>query len=272
MNVEFAKGVRGNILKSCEVNGFRLTETIYKPNQSLPKHSHQHAYFCFVLHGAYTEIREKKILECKPLTLLFHASGEAHSDSFGAKGGRCFNVEIAARWIKRLGDDSVRLDAPSFFRGGFLPQLAIRLNREFHRTDDASRLAIEGLTLEMIAETSRGSVKNINQHAPRWLEQVKEILHARLSDSLTHSEIATLVGVHPVHVARQFRKHYGCTIGNYIRQLKIEFACQQISTSDSSLSEIALAAGFFDQSHFTRTFKRYSGMSPAEYQSFVRSR
>ena len=49
-------------------------------------------------------------------------------------------------------------------------------------------------------------------------------------------------------------------------------ACRQISASDVPLSEIAVAAGFFDQSHFGRTFKQLTGMSPAAYRETIRSR
>jgi len=80
------------------------------------------------------------------------------------------------------------------------------------------------------------------------------------------------VGIHPVHLAREFRRHYQCTIGEYVRRLKVEYACLQISVSEASLHQIALAAGFFDQSHFARTFKQIMGVTPGNYRRFYRSR
>ena len=62
--------------------------------------------------------------------------------------------------------------------------------------------------------------------------------------------------VHPVHLAQTFRKFYRCTIGDYVRSLRIEFACRQLAATKMPLSEIALLAGFADQSHFTRTFRK----------------
>jgi AraC family transcriptional regulator len=89
---------------------------------------------------------------------------------------------------------------------------------------------------------------------------------------LTLDGIAKSVGTHPVHLARAFRQHHYCTIGEYIRKLRVEFACCEITTTDSSLAEIAARTGFYDQSHFSRTFKRIIGVTPREYRAAFRSR
>jgi AraC family transcriptional regulator len=81
--------------------------------------------------------------------------------------------------------------------------------------------------------------------------------------------IADLVGVHPVHLASTFRQHYRCTIGEYVRHLRIEFACRMISSSEASLADIALAAGFFDQSHFSKAFKQLTGMTPSQFRTSI---
>ena len=73
--------------------------------------------------------------------------------------------------------------------------------------------------------------------------------------------------MHPVHLAREFRRFQRCTIGEYIRQLRIERACRQLHASDEPLATIASAVGFSDQSHFSRTFKRLIGMTPAGYRA-----
>src|SRR5438309_377932 len=81
------------------------------------------------------------------------------------------------------------------------------------------------------------------------------------------STVSEAVGVHAVHLAREFRKHYGCTAGDYVRQLRIEYAFREIGRSGSSLAEIASAAGFSDQSHFSKVFRRFTGMTPANYRA-----
>jgi AraC family transcriptional regulator len=125
---------------------------------------------------------------------------------------------------------------------------------------------MEGLALELVAATARHREKIAERKPPRWLEQARELLHARFADTLSLQAVAASVGVHPAHLARVFRQQYRCSVGAYLRKLRIEFACRQIATSDKSLTEIALAAGFADQSHFSKTFKSLKGMTPSEYQ------
>lgn len=150
--------------------------------------------------------------------------------------------------------------------------LANRLYQELKQTDGFSSLAVEGLMLELIAETSRNYVKLPERNAPDWLKQAEEILHARFSEQLTLADIASSVNVHPTHLARVFHQHYNCTVGEYIRKLRIEHTCNQLSFTDAPLVEIALEAGFYDQSHFSRSFKQTTGLTPTEYRTTVNLR
>jgi len=158
------------------------------------------------------------------------------------------------------------------FHGGLSVWLATRLYKEFQLTDEASSLAIEGLALEVIAELSRHHVKTPGRKPPNSVEQTRELLHSHFSESLTLDGIARSVGTHPVHLARMFRRYHHCTIGEYLRKLRIEFACREISATDSPLALIASRIGFYDQSHFSRTFKRMIGITPGQYRAAFRSR
>ena len=91
---------------------------------------------------------------------------------------------------------------------------------------------------------------------------MNELLRARFSESLTLNTIAASAAVHPVHLVRTFRRFHQSTVGEHLRRLRIEFASQQLADTDAPLADIALASGFADQSHFTRTFKRLTGLTP----------
>ena len=73
--------------------------------------------------------------------------------------------------------------------------------------------------------------------------------------------------MHPVHLARQFRASQGCTVGEYIRRVRVGFARRELVMTDKPIAEIALSAGFFDQSQLTKTFKRVTGRTPAAYRA-----
>ena len=132
--------------------------------------------------------------------------------------------------------------------------------------DEASALAIEGLLFEMLAVASRRQSKGGDWFVPKWLQQARDLLHANFQEQLTFTGIAAEVGVHPVHLAREFRKHYRSTLGEYLRQIRVDYASQQLLNSDDPQAMIALAAGFADQSHFCRTFKRLRGTTPQKFR------
>jgi len=74
-----------------------------------------------------------------------------------------------------------------------------------------------------------------------------------------------------VHLSRVFRKCVGEGIGEYVHRLRVRAACEQILEPEISIAEVSLALGFADQSHFTRAFRRVTGMTPAAFRSSLMS-
>lgn len=144
--------------------------------------------------------------------------------------------------------------------------VAARIYSEFRLMDDLSWLAIQGLTIELMAEIARQGGKPTSAKTLPWLSHVEDIIHNRYTERLTLNDLARSVGVHPVHVAREFHRRVGCTIGQQIRKLRIEHACRMLAEDNNSLADIALASGFADQSQFTKTFSNLVGMSPGRFR------
>jgi AraC family transcriptional regulator len=127
-------------------------------------------------------------------------------------------------------------------------------------------LMLEGLLLELLAAMSRDGTNRAESHPPRWLRQARDLLHAHFTESLSPDAVAAAVGVHPSHLMDGFRQHYHCTLGDYVRRLRVEYAAHLLAASEMPASQIAYAAGFADQSHFCRTFKQLTGMTPTQFQ------
>lgn len=72
--------------------------------------------------------------------------------------------------------------------------------------------------------------------------------------------------MHPVHLTRTFRRFFGCTPGEYLRERRLEKAASLLAGSRLPLSEVALESGFADQSHLAKAFKRAYGVTPSEYR------
>lgn len=260
----------GKILKSLDTAGFVMTEIAYSAESRLSEHSHENAHFCFVLQGSYTESDSKNVLECEPSTLTFRPAGEIHQDKFHNKDVRVFTIEIPTQWIERLRQDSIYLGHSINFRRGAVTRLSERLVKEFYGMETAANLIMEGLTLEIIAETARNSRHKVKCSIPPWLKKAKDLIHSSFKENLTLNQIASEVGVHPIHLANVFPQKYNCTVGEYIRDLRIEYARREITKGETPLAIIALEAGFANQGHFSSTFKRITGFTPAAYGRFSR--
>lgn len=253
-----------------ELADFSLSESFYPANSVMARHTHELAHISIVLRGAYAERYGRRERLAEPSILVVHPPGEDHSVTFKSAGARIFSIHFKPLWLERVRDYSRILDSPADFSGPNPACLALRLYREFRTTDEVAPLMIEGLALEIIAAASRRA-NSTEQKIPRWLQQARDLIHATFAGQVTLAATGAAVGVHPVYLAATFRKHYGCTVGEYVRRLRIEAACREISGTDVPLSEIAPACGFYDQSHFTNIFKRHTGMTPAQYRAAFRS-
>jgi AraC family transcriptional regulator len=258
------------IINSQSIAGFHLSEKAYAPKIKLPMHSHPHACFCLILEGTYTERYRQKAIECKPSWIIFRPTGEVHADYIDDRNVRCFVIEFGTEWLTRLDKYSFPMSEPAGFQGSSLVWLAMRLRNESRRADHFTSLTVEGLMLELAAEVARGSKRISERKHPQWLEQAKEILHEKFNERMTLASIAEAVGVHPVYLAGVFRQYYHCSVGEYARRLRIEFASRELSQTEAPLADVALAAGFAHQAHFSRTFKRLTGLTPAQYRSAFR--
>jgi YesN/AraC family two-component response regulator len=96
-----------------------------------------------------------------------------------------------------------------------------------------------------------------------------ELLRASFRGPITLQGIASELDVHPIHLSRVFRKKYGCTMGDYVNRLRVQFACSEMSRGWPALNDLALAAGFADQSHMGRVFKGTVGETPARFREFL---
>ena len=262
----------GNRLRSCAIPELKLMESAYAPDTELPRHSHECASLCLVLQGTYSEVYGSRTRVCKPSTLIFYSPGEEHSDRFHEQGGRCFNAEVSMRWLARVREYSTVMDGQTEFSGARLVSLATKLYSEFRLMDETAPLAIEGLMLEIVAEASRRNKATYERKVPRRIERAKEFLEAHFHEPIRLEQVAEAVDAHPVYLAREFRKHYRCTVGEYVRRLRVDLACSRLSGSDEPLAKVALSAGFSDQSHLSRVIRSFTGLSPAEYRKVYRSR
>jgi AraC family transcriptional regulator len=257
----------GNTIRRRDFAGFSITEAMYAEGVSLERHCHANAYLTLVLSGSYREKHAYREFQWREGALHLLPAGERHENQFPT-AVRCLRVKFEERAIERLGDEyRALLSEPREISGPLSGWLANRVVQEFRAKDDVASLAMEGVLLEMLAESARCSEGRSSSAAPAWLRHVRERLDESylLAPSLT--ALAESAGVHPVHLSREFRRRYRITIGEYVRKLRIEHASDLLSKTTMPMAEIASTCGFADQSHFCALFKKHSGITPAKFRN-----
>jgi AraC family transcriptional regulator len=203
--------------------------------------------------------------------LVFHPAGESHSETHET-AVISLNVEVSAAWTKALFDCVGPLDRPSEFRGDDIAAAGARLLALCAIDPDSdadSVLAYEALSWEILGAAGRRSEPRSTARAPHWIRHARDIIDGSFREPLDIHHLAREAGVHPVYFAAAFRRFFGCSVGEYRRRLRLEFVCRKLADPAMGLAQIAHEAGFADQAHLSRAFKRFSGKTPAEHRSIL---
>jgi AraC-like DNA-binding protein len=124
---------------------------------------------------------------------------------------------------------------------------------------------VENLLMEVFKKYI--SQKKTGKKIPAWAKELREIMQDQIDTHLGLKEISKMLDVHPAYLSREFSKYFeDLSFGEYIRKLRIEKSIELMSSARYSLTEIAYLAGFSDQSHFTRIFRKHTGQNPSHYR------
>jgi AraC family transcriptional regulator len=257
----------GILVTSAEVNGFELAELRFPPGYIQEPFEPELPYVAVVLEGGLEKSFRSRTVQLDGACALTMPAGATHGARFGSKGARIAIVRATSASTPVAGS----IDRLVELRGRGISWLGWRLVGELRTADAAAPLAAEGLALELLAVTSRETEADRRPGPPpAWLRLAEELLRANIGARVGLRELADAVGVSPTYLARAFRAHHGDSVGEYGRRLRLAWAATEIASSDTPLAVIAARAGFADQSHFTRLFRRHVGVTPARYRRETR--
>jgi AraC family transcriptional regulator len=254
-----------------EVHGFQVAEINYPAGLELSRHSYQHAQLIYVLDGEYTETHDRgSEIRCQSRSLRYMPPNLAHANSCES-GARCLVITIAPEMLARVADSNKALDRPASIETPVSMWLTQKLYREFQEADSSSALSLEGILLELLAETARHAGSGPVRIVPEWLRVARAYVETNYLRPLSLADIARVAHVHRVHLARQFRSYFSTSVGEFLRRKRVEHACHLVSTTNCSLAEVAIDCGFSDQSHFSATFRKMMGQTPARFREMANS-
>ncbi|KAF2333537.1 AraC family transcriptional regulator [Flavobacterium ginsenosidimutans] len=249
------------------LDGLTITDTEYT-HEKVDWHYHEKPYFTFILQGRVLEGNKKEIYQCSQGSLLFHNWDDAHYNIKPPGFTRGFHIEINQDWFKNYSLKTEQVQGSISIKNTGIQLLFYKIFKESKLDDSVSNLTINTLLIEVL-EKIDSKYKTEDKFIPHWAKTLKEILHEQNLNDFSLPCLAKLLDIHPVHLSRCFPKYFGCSLGEYIRKIKIKKSIGMLSDNRSSLAEIALEAGFSDQSHFNRCFKENIGTTPMNFRNLL---
>jgi AraC family transcriptional regulator len=261
--VDVARG--GARATLAEVGPFEIQLLAFPANHRIAPFAVERGYLVVVLEGAVAKGFGRVRWSLTRDSFAAMPPGSEHTSDFGPSPTTVLCVR------SRNGDTDAfgrLLRSLRHVRASASTALGWRIASELRAGDDSWPLAAEGLVLQLLSTARRSDAGPLLRRS--WLREARELLDERAPASLTLGELAEEVGVHPAHLARSFRREHGVTVGEYARARRLEWAGAQLSVGDASLAEVAAAAGFADQSHFTRAFRAWAGVTPGRFRELQR--
>ena len=262
-NSVFASITFGEQMRTVTSEGVRLIEAVHRGDTRLPEHQHEDPSIVAVIAGGWDETVESRSFVCRPGSFLVKPAGAKHANSYGVERSRSITIQLsvthAAHWecSRKAFGDSVQFQSP---------KIAMRLTALLRQpAGDASSIQLEE---EVASVLSLITVSDAGRRSPglvRCLKAARDDLLDGRFRGMPLVDVAMKCGLTPSAFTHAFTREFGCTPSSLVRRRRIEHACALLRTGEP-LSRIAAIAGFADQAHFNREFKRALRTTPALYR------
>jgi len=240
---------------------FTLLRRRYSPGEHHPRHRDATSRVSLVLRGSLVEENSGATIRLAPGDVLLKARNAEHEDVFGNEGALLLALEFHDDDpFEATGNGNFwrrRGDGPAFRYAATLLEAAL--------AGDGDAAFTTATDLVASCADDRSGVPK----PPAWLADLKcELENASLAEVCVAAR-AREAGAHPVHASRLFRRCYGVSITEHAQAQTIRRAIGALAQFDVPLREVALIAGFYDQSHMTRAFRRVVGRTPGAHRALL---
>ncbi|WP_414584052.1 helix-turn-helix domain-containing protein [Scytonema sp. PCC 10023] len=191
----------------------------------------------------------------------------------------CIALMLEPTHIARIAHESVDGDRveliPHFAKPDpVIHQISLLLKSELESNGLGSRLYVDGLTTTLSVHLLRNyctltqTIQEYRDGLPKYkLKLAIEYINAHLEQDIQLADLAELLGMSRYYFVRLFKQSMGVTPYQYVLQQRIERAKMLLKHRETAISDISLECGFANQSHFTKHFRQFTGMTPKAYQN-----
>lgn len=234
----------------------------YCPGEHHKQHCDPYSRVSILLAGSLCEEGHNGPISMQPGDILLKSNRAVHEDRFGEAGAVLASIEFkdAGAFECTAGSGLAHGRAGRFA----FPQAVTLLEAAY--AGDATGAGIAGTDLLAACTSDDGC----RRRPPPWLSILKEEIADLGLAGIDVAARARSCGVHPVHASRLFRQCFGLSITEHARDHNIRRALPIIARTNLSLSQAALDAGFYDQSHMNRTFQRVLGRTPQNVRRLLK--
>ncbi|HWK88529.1 MAG TPA: AraC family transcriptional regulator [Longimicrobium sp.] len=248
---------------------FRVTE--YAAGERMPGHWHPVTSVSLVMRGCVQEAARGTELQSTCCAVVVKPAGTVHANRFGPAGARLASIDLPEGWEARTGRGAAELARWRWVQGGPPARTLWRLLAAAHAEPEHGPALLASGFWEMVDALGEEGAAAPGPSAPGWLARVRDRLHDEAAAPPRVRELADAAGVHPVYLARAFRRAYGVPVTEYQRRLRVMAAAHRIASTDEPLARVAYAAGFADQAHLTRGLRADTGLTPGALRRLARA-
>ncbi len=236
------------------VAGVRVVDTTYPEHLRSPFHCDGHLRISIVLQGSLLEEAHNHEVIASAASVVLKPADVRHRNEFGPDG---------ARLLSLLGSSDLleaprQLDEWQWHHAGPVGAAALQLVRSIGKTPDDA----EDDLWSFLAALIPSGIKS--RAVPDWILRAKERLNDAFAEGPSIEALAEDAGVHPVSLARAFRRAFGCSPTAYRWHRRVRAAADLLVSSCRPAAEIAINTGFADQSHMCREVRDELGLTPGQ--------
>jgi len=253
----------GNLTNEKKIGDIRFSEYTLQSKPYMPPHFHREGYFSFLMEGQIDETINNHSYVRSPGMVVYHPPYTPHVNMLNSRKATLFHIEWTEAKKSILNQPENLRENQIIYDERIIKQLRsiycdIKKNNNDHQ--------IGNKVYDLYLSCEKSNCKKYFIKRPEWLDQLLAFINNNYDRSLTLDLLSEEVNKHPVHISRTFTKYMFCSVYSYITKLRIEAASSKIKKGQISLAKLAYDLGFSDQSHFSRTFKKYVNISPSSYQ------
>jgi AraC family transcriptional regulator len=239
----------------------------YRAGERHAPHEHEIGNVSLVLSGTLEEQVGNRSECAGPLSVVVKPAGTRHSDRFGNAGATLAQIRLDVELAGTMEDGKPSAADWRWLHDGRVARAFLRLVRRVRSSDAPAPDECDSDVVDLLATLQApGAATGV---APRWLAVVRECVDETWDRPPSVRALAREVGVHPVYLAREFRRWYGSSITDRVRRHRVRAAAALLAGTRVSISHVALASGFTDQSHLTRVFAAELGTTPGRFRALA---